>query len=124
MAGKGVFGDAPQEVRVWVVDHCPTAWSFHYLHAVPNPKGFPPSKEDLALLRDLVAQVLSLFRSRLIVTDFVRDKRDGWHFLEAGPGAVAGTAYEEVFKHVAAKLIGHDGFAGDDVGGPLDGETR
>jgi len=81
---------------------------------------FPPSKDDLDLLRDLAARVASPFRSRLIVTDFVRDKKVAWHFLEAGPGAVAGTAHEGVFKHVAAKLIGqNDGFEGDDVGGPL-----
>ena len=120
VAGKWMFGNAPQEIRVWVVDHKAAAWSFHYLHAVPNPKGFPPSNEDLALLRELAARVTSPFRSRLIVTDFVRDKRGGWHFLEAGPGAVAGTAHEEVFKHVAAKLIGQQrDLEGDDVGGPL-----
>jgi hypothetical protein len=110
---------------VWIVDHCATAWSFHYLHAVPNPKGFPPSKDDLDSLRGLAAQVASPFRSRLIVTDFVRDKRGAWHFLEAGPGAVAGTAHEGVFKHVAATLVGRQSdLEGDDVGGPLDGETR
>jgi hypothetical protein len=120
VAGKWMFGDAPQEVRVWVVDHCPTAWSFHYLHAIPKPKGFPPSKGDIELLRDLAAQVASLFRSRLIVADFVRDKNRLWHFLEAGPGAVAGTAHEAVFKHVAAKLIERPSeLEGDHVGGPL-----
>ncbi|MFC1596694.1 ATP-grasp domain-containing protein [Planctomycetota bacterium] len=118
VAGQWMFGNAPQEIRVWVVDHSPTAWSFHYLHAVPKPKGFPPSDDDLDLLRELAARVASPFRSRLIVTDFVRDKKGAWHFLEAGPGAVAGTAHEDVFKHVAATLIGrHEGFEGDDVGG-------
>ena len=120
VAGKWMFGDAPQEIRVWVVDHCPTAWSFHYLHAVPKPKGFPPCEADLALLRDLATRVASPFRSRLVVTDFVRDKKSAWHFLEAGPGAVAGTAHEGVFKYVAATLVGeNEGFDGDDVGGVL-----
>jgi hypothetical protein len=124
VAGQWMFGNAPQEVRVWVVDHCPTAWSFHYLHALPKPKGFPPSHHDLNLLREIAAQVASPFRSRLIVADFVRDKKDAWHFLEAGPGAVAGTAHEGVFKHVAAKLIGETSdLEGDDVGGPMDSET-
>ena len=91
----------------------------------PQPRGFPPSKDDLALLHDLATRVASPFRSRLIVTDFVCDKKGAWHFLEAGPGAVAGTAHEGVFKHVAAKLIGQQSdLEGDDVGGPLDGETR
>src|SRR5262249_16876596 len=30
-AGAGVYGPVPQEVRVWVVDGRPFAWSFHYL---------------------------------------------------------------------------------------------
>ena len=120
VAGKWMFGNAPQETRVWVVDHRPTAWSFHYLHAVPKPKGFPPSSGELAFLRDLATQIASPFRSRLIVTDFVRGKQDAWYFLEAGPGAVSETAHEGVFKYVAAKLIGRTSdLAGDDVGGPL-----
>src|SRR5262249_42408908 len=32
VAGKFMFGDAPQEIRVWIVDRRPVAWSFHYLH--------------------------------------------------------------------------------------------
>ena len=120
VAGQWMFGNAPQEIRVWVVDQCPTAWSFHYLHAVPKPKGFPPSKSDLDLLRDLAARVASPFRSRLIVADFVRGKRGRWHFLEAGPGAVAGTAHEGVFKHVAVSLVGQPSdLEGDNVGGAL-----
>ena len=41
-AGESVYGPVPQEVRVWVVDQVPIAWSFHYLHLVKNPQGFPP----------------------------------------------------------------------------------
>ena len=120
VGGKWMFGNAPQEIRVWVVDHCPSAWSYHYLHAVPKPKGFPPSTDDLSLLRDLAALVASVFQSRLIVTDFLRDRKGNWHFLEAGPGAIAGTAHERVFKHLAATLVGQeDDFDGDDVGGPM-----
>jgi hypothetical protein len=120
VAGEWMFGKAPQEVRVWVVDGTPAAWSFHYLHAVPDPRGFPPSRTDLRLLTELAARVASPFRSRLVAADFVRDRRGDWHFLEAGPGAVAGTAHETVFKTVARRLVGEQAeWAGDAVGGPL-----
>jgi hypothetical protein len=60
------------------------------------------------------------FSSRLIAADFVLDTSGNWQFLEAGPGACSGTGHEEVFKAVAAKLIGHDAeFASDAVGGLL-----
>ncbi len=60
------------------------------------------------------------FQSRLIATDFVRDRGGDWHFLEAGPGAVAGTAHEGVFKYVAQRLMGKRfEFEGDAVGGSL-----
>ena len=120
VAGKWMFGDVPQEIRVWVVNHEPTAWSFHYLHAAPKPKGFPPSQDDLAQLRDMAARIAAPFHSQLIVTDFVRDTRGRWHFLEAGPGAAAGTAHEAVFKHVAHKLGGRDSdLHADNVGGRI-----
>ena len=119
-AGKWMFGDAPQEIRVWIVDQRPVAWSFHYLHVVPNPKGFPPNPNDLALLSGWAAKVGSAFSSRLICADFVRDRKDKWHFLEAGPGAVYGTAHEGVLKFVADALRGNiraiDGYS---VGGLL-----
>lgn len=119
-AGKWMFGDAPQEIRTWIVDGIPSAWSFHYLHAVPNPLGFPPSSEDLTRLRELAAKVAKPFKSRLIVADFVRDIQCSWHFLEAGPGAVAGTAHELVFKYVANRLIGNETkLESDSVGGLL-----
>lgn len=106
VAGTWMFGKAPQEIRVWLVDRVPVAWSFHYLHAVPNPKGLPPSNYDLGQLADLAKRIGSPFHSRLIVADFVRDRKGKWHFLEAGPGAVAGTAHQLVFKHVADRLVG------------------
>lgn len=60
------------------------------------------------------------FASRLIAADFVRDVQGNWHFMEAGPGAIAGTAHERVFKHVASTLIGESSFAEPDaVGGPF-----
>jgi hypothetical protein len=93
-AGEWTFGKAPREIRTWILDGVPTAWSFHYLHAVPRPKGFPPSKKDLMFLTELAAKVAAPFRSRLIVADFVRDRSGHWHFLEAGPGAAAGTAHQ------------------------------
>lgn len=115
-----MFGDAPQEIRVWVVDGAPAAWSFHYLHAVPNPIGFPPSQADLQLLTELAAKVASPFRSRLIAADFVRDRDGKWRFLEAGPGAAAGTTFEAVFKFVAQRLVGVEAPPpASDVGGAL-----
>lgn len=120
VAGTWMFGNAPQEVRVWIVDKAPLAWSFHYLHAIPNPKGFPPTEQDLQLLADLAARIAGPFRSRLIVADFVRDRKGRWHFLEAGPGAVAGTAHAAVFKYVARRLVGEKADMMDDaVGGRL-----
>ena len=37
-AGKWMFGDAPQEIRTWVIDGTPVAWSLHYLHAIENQR--------------------------------------------------------------------------------------
>jgi hypothetical protein len=120
VAGKFMFGDAPQEVRVWIVDHRPVAWSFHYLHAVPNPIGFPPKAEELSLLADMAARIGSAFGAYLIVADFVRDRKGKWHFLEAGAGAAAGTAHEAVFNFVAQTIQGTPSrFVGDSVGGPF-----
>src|SRR5262249_19623929 len=82
--GEGRYGPIPCEVRVWIVDAAPYAWSFHYLNIVKNPKGFPPSPKDLATLRDLSARVGSAFRSRLTVADFARGKDGQWWFIEAG----------------------------------------
>jgi hypothetical protein len=120
VVGKFMFGDAPQEVRVWIVDHRPVAWSFHYLHVVPNPKGFPPKDKELASLAEMAARISSAFGAHLIVADFVRDRMGKWFFLEAGPGAAAGTAHEAVFKFVARTIQGtHSRLIGDSVGGPL-----
>ncbi len=120
VAGRWMFGDAPQEVRTWIVDGTPVAWSFHYLHAISDPAGFPPSHDDLKELRSLAARVAKPFRSRLIAADFVRDVRGDWYFLEAGPGAACGTAHEKVFKFVASKLVGRDrNIHADAVGGPF-----
>jgi hypothetical protein len=120
VAGRFMFGDAPQEVRVWIVDHKPVAWSFHYLHVVPNPKGFPPKTEDLTLLAAMAARIGSALGAHVIVADFVRDRAGGWHFLEAGAGSTAGTAHEAVFEFVAQTIQGMQSrFIGDTVGGPL-----
>jgi hypothetical protein len=115
-----MFGDAPQEVRVWIVAHKPVAWSFHYLHAVPKPKGFPPRPDDLTTLAEMATRIGSAFGAYLIVADFVRDRRGRWHFLEAGAGSAAGTAHEAVFKFVAETILGTSPrLSGDSVGGPL-----
>lgn len=119
-AGKWIFGDAPQELRIWIVDRAPRAWSFHYLHVVHSPAGFPPKSKDLSLLADMAAQIGSAFTSRLISADFIRDRRGKWYFLEAGPGAASGTAHEAVFKFVSDKLrAGQTKLCENAVGGPL-----
>jgi ATP-grasp domain, R2K clade family 3 len=117
-AGRGMYGPIPQEVRVWIVDGEPYAWSFHYLNVLRTPAGFPPSPGDLRILEDLARLVGSGFRSRCVVADFAREVRGGWLFIEAGPGSCAGTAHEGVFKAVAARLGGVDwSVRGDAVGG-------
>jgi hypothetical protein len=119
-AGDGRYGPLPQEVRTWVVDGVPFAWSFHYLHSVPRPRGFPPSAEDLGALRQLAGEVGSAFRSRLVVADFARGLDGRWWFIEAGPGSCAGTDHEAVFKAVARRLRGEESeLRGDAVGGLL-----
>ena len=105
-AGEGIYGPIPQEVRVWVVDGQPFAWSFHYMNAVSSPKGFPPTAEDLRLLAALAQRVGAAFRSRCVVADFAREISGQWTFIEAGPGSCAGTVHEQVFKAVAARLRG------------------
>jgi hypothetical protein len=121
-AGEGRYGPVPQEVRTWVVDGVPFAWSFHYLHVVPTPAGFPLRSDDLATLRRRAGEVGTAFRSRLVVADFARGVDGRWWFIEAGPGSCAGTGHEGVFKAVARRLRGEEaGFPGDTVGGPLGG---
>jgi hypothetical protein len=121
-AGQSVYGPVPQEVRTWIVDGIPHAWSFHYLNVVAEPEGSPPSRSDLQSLEALAERVGSAFRSRLVVADFARDRRGDWVFIEAGPGSCAGTAHEQVFKSVASRLRGeHDCFAGNDTGGVFGG---
>jgi hypothetical protein len=121
-AGEWRYGKVPREIRVWIVDSVPFTWSFHYLHVVGGPKGFPPSRADLELVSQMAQQVGRPFSSRLIAADFVCDTSGKWHFLEAGPGACSGTAHENVFKAVASKLIGRKtDFESDAVGGYLPG---
>jgi hypothetical protein len=120
VAGEGMYGPIPQEVRIWLVDGESVAWSFHNLAVVASPKGFPPAAADLRLLSEMARRVAGAFRSRCVVTDFAREARGGWLFLEAGPGSCAGTAHEGVFKAVAARLRGDvSPVPSDDVGGPL-----
>jgi len=120
-AGDGVYGSVPQEVRVWLVDRCPYAWSFHYLNVVANPIGFPPDASGLRLLAELATPIGMAFRSRCVVADFAREVNGDWVFIEAGPGSCAGTAHEAVFKAVAARLRGEcEVVACDDVGGTFE----
>jgi hypothetical protein len=119
-AGEGRYGPIPQEVRVWAVDGVPFAWSFHYLHVVASPRGFPPSMGDRRTLHKRAARVAAAFRSRLVVVDFARGLDGRWWFIEAGPGSCAGTGHEAVFKAVARRLRGEAApFEGDAVGGLL-----
>jgi hypothetical protein len=104
--GEGRYGPIPQEVHVWVVDGVPFAWSFHYMHVLARPVGFPPLADHLAILRRLAGDVVSAFDSRLVVADFARGVDGRWWFVEAGPGSCAGTAHEAVFKAVACRLRG------------------
>jgi len=107
-AGEGRYGPVPVEIRVWIVDRVPVAWSFHHLHIAPRPRGFPPSTDDLARLRALAGEVARAFHARLVVADFARDEDGAWWFIEAGPGSCAGTAHEAVFKAVALRLCGEE----------------
>jgi hypothetical protein len=116
-AGKGVYGPVPQEVRVWVVDGRPFAWSFHYLNVIASPKGFPPAAPDLQVLAELAGRVGGAFRSRFVVADFAREVDGRWLFIEAGPGSCAGTAHEAVFKAVASRLRGVGSAVQSDVVG-------
>jgi hypothetical protein len=109
-----------QEVRTWVVDAVPVAWSCHYMHLVPKPAGFPPAAADLAILRQMTGEVASAFGSRLVAADFARGRDGRWWFIKAGPGSCAGTGYEKVFKAVARRLRGETAnLQADAVGGPL-----
>jgi len=120
-AGRSVYGPVPQEVRVWIVDQEPVAWSFHHLGVVKEPRGFPPGDTDLTIVAAMAREVGRTFRSRLVAADFAREARGGWIFIEAGPGSCAGTAHEGVFKAVARRLRGeHVPLKGDGVGGALD----
>jgi hypothetical protein len=105
-AGAGVYGKIPQEVRVWIVDGLPSAWSFHHLAAIAAPAGFPPKAKDLETLRGWATAVGKRFRSRLVCADFAKRTRGGWILIEAGPGSAAGTAHEAVFKAMAGRLAG------------------
>ena len=121
-AGQSVYGPVPQEVRVWIVDHAPFAWSFHYLNVVSAPCGFPPSDADLQILAGMAREVGSTFPSRLVAADFARQKSGEWIFIEAGPGSCAGTAHEAVFKAVASRLRGEElPLRSDAVGGGFNG---
>ena len=120
VAGQWMFGDAPQEIRVWIVDRRPVAWSFHYLHVVKSREGFPPTAGDLSMISEWAGKIGSVFKSRLICADFIRDRKGRWHFLEAAPGAVCGTAHEGVFKFVGESLRGNTRTIYEDsVGGLL-----
>lgn len=120
IVGEWRYGEVPREIRVWVVDGVPVAWSFHYLGAVTNPKGLSLGDADRQLLRREAKKIASPFSARLLAIDFVQTKQNDWFFLELAPGAMAGTAHESVFKFVAKSLRGDSTICpSNDVGGPL-----
>lgn len=117
-AGTGTYGTLPQEIRVWVIDGKPFAWSFQHLKEIPKPDGFPPSQSDLTQLGTLAESVASAFHSRCVVVDFTRELQRGWTFVDAGSGSSASTDHEGVFKAVASKLSGKNfPFHSNSVGG-------
>lgn len=119
-AGESPHGPVPQEVRTWIVDRVPCAWSFHHLHVVPSPAGFPLASADVDKLSHGAIEVGRAFSSRLVVADFARGTDGRWWFIEAGPGSCAGTGHEAVFKHVARTLLGEaSSLEAGSVGGPL-----
>ena len=120
-AGRSVYGPVPQEVRAWVVDTVPYAWSFHHLNVVKQPRGFPLNGSDLRAIAAMARAVGRAFRSRLVAADFARQRDGDWVFIEAGPGSCAGTAHEAVFKAVASRLRGErPPLRTDAVGGPFE----
>ncbi len=117
-AGTSTYGTLPQEIRVWVIDGKPFAWSFQHLNAIPLPEGFPPTSSDLLNLATLAERVSTAFHSRCLVVDFAREVQRGWTFVDAGPGSSASTDHEGVFKAVASKLQGKKfSFHANSVGG-------
>lgn len=118
LAGEGIYGRIPREVRVWIVDQAPFAWSFHYMIAVNKPLGFPPNDAELNSLEALAREVGRAFGSRLVAADFAQEKNGEWTFIEAGPGSCAGCAHEAVFKAVARRVQGENVLVPSDaVGG-------
>jgi hypothetical protein len=82
----------------------------------PNVYDRPEFRQELVHLDS--EQIGLAFEARLIDADFVRNRSGKWWFLEAGPGAAAGTAHESVFKFVAEKLRGEfASLTNDAVGG-------
>lgn len=104
-AGESAYGPIPLEIRTWIVDSVPYAWSFHHLQFVKESSHFPLSNMDEDDLFQLASR-LTCFDSRLVCADFVKTVDGVWQFLEAGPGSCAGTAHEFVYKSVASKLAG------------------
>lgn len=123
-AGQCMHGPVAQEIRVWIVDQHPFAWSFHHLNIVRDPRGFPPGDDDLRFIAKMAGDVGRAFRSRLVAADFARQANGEWVFIEAGPGSCAGTAHEAVFKAVASRLRDENVTPfSDAVGGVLQGTT-
>ena len=117
-SGNSTYGSLPQEMRVWVVDGKPFAWSFLHLKAIPKPIGFPASTSDLLELAELAERVSIAFDSRCLVVDFAREVQRGWTFVDAGSGSSAAEDHEGVFKAMASKLLGKKfPFHSDSVGG-------
>jgi len=120
-AGTWRYGAIPQEIRVWIIDAVPFAWSFHYLSALKDPNGLPPSDSELVEIAKAASKIAKPFTSRLIAADFAKDRSGQWHFIEASPGACSGIAHEGVFKAIGRRVVGQPhSVVQDKVGGLLD----
>lgn len=105
IAGKGMYGSVPQEVRVWCIRGVAEFWSFHFMHEIDDPTGFPISDADKDLLRSQANELAKLFDSRFMVCDFAKLTSGDWAFIEAATASNAGTSHESVFKAAASSLI-------------------
>ena len=57
-AGESAYGPVPMEIRTWIVDSVPYAWSFHHLQIVQDSDKFPLSKNDQAYLLELASKTI------------------------------------------------------------------
>jgi hypothetical protein len=97
--------------RVWVIDQKAHGWSLE------NQKE-TPTLSDRQILRQASESIAPFFGTRLLTIDFARLKAGGWVLFEAGPGSMARSEHEELFKSVALTLAGRrSSFRQNSLGG-------